>query len=548
MQTDGHVSSGDECIVPVPGTKEPTTSCGGGIFSCSHHVIIHGGTFNNITKNEVAPSAVSPVRMIPISDIDLRHELLVHKHSGLIGRRPERQCVRRVYSAKVDGRNTAMTVAVYQGDGAEEAWRRDVELYMSVRHPNIIQIWGGASWGEINTTMFHGDLVPVKQFVAPYSSIMTAYLYACYHKEWVQVADYFRSTLNQEIGSPECTMWIRSSTGRLCADLVSADPANAIYLYENDIAHRQATFSWTTQSQEASAIDSLTLERYHRICCCTLFHYRATSISTSATVTLGAVISWPSDESKDHIEIIASRIDVDYGGWWLGETRLAEVTENGWTRCKVEDLFDDKIMFILFNDDNSIWLSQASHIFSRCQITSNLEDYALVDKITFKILFSNTGEHPAPGYLFLCPQRDFGVGSLAFRWPDCPAYWSLDPSGVERLSTTEAMSLGFPSIQLSTRLYGISWTTEVYAGLRQFHRAKGFNPDSQDVARHLGKPLFQLYRDMQPFAHVDEWSETEEDGDVHQPNIFMHLQLTLILLLAIFWVYEKVWLEAPGYT
>jgi hypothetical protein len=39
---------------------------------------------------------------------------------------------------------------------------------------------------------------------------------------------------------------------------------------------------------------------------------------------------------------------------------------------------------------------------------------------------------------------------------------------------------------------GTSWQTSAYAGLRKFYQGKGFNPNSQDVARHLGEPLYQV--------------------------------------------------------
>jgi hypothetical protein len=93
------------------------------------------------------------------------------------------------------------------------------------------------------------------------------------------------------------------------------------------------------------------------------------------------------------------------------------------------------------------------------------------------------------GFLFLCPVTDFQTGPSSFRWPECPAYWSLDPSGVERLGMDEATALGFPSLRLTTEILGRFWDASVYAGLRQFHRAKGFDPESQDLARHLGYPL-----------------------------------------------------------
>ncbi|KAJ7742646.1 hypothetical protein B0H16DRAFT_1257439, partial [Mycena metata] len=130
------------------------------------------------------------------------------------------------------------------------------------------------------------------------------------------------------------------------------------------------------------------------------------------------------------------------------------------------------------------WLSQASHVFSRLQIMSNLEDYCVfhlsLPRITFTFTIGNAGGYPLPGYLFLCPQKNFRIGPTSFRWPKCPAYWSLDPSGVDRLSTEEAVRLRFPPFQLGTSTCGRSWDASVYASLRKFHQAKGFNPESQD--------------------------------------------------------------------
>ncbi|KAF8181419.1 hypothetical protein K438DRAFT_1524280, partial [Mycena galopus ATCC 62051] len=97
------------------------------------------------------------------------------------------------------------------------------------------------------------------------------------------------------------------------------------------------------------------------------------------------------------------------------------------------------------------------------------------------------------GFLFLCPPEDFHIGdTMSFKWPDCPAYWSFDPSGTERLSADEAVSFGFPTLVLSRRISRFWWDANMYASLRRFHQAKGFDPDSQDVAQHLGYPLYEL--------------------------------------------------------
>ncbi|KAJ6556265.1 hypothetical protein B0H19DRAFT_947689, partial [Mycena capillaripes] len=102
------------------------------------------------------------------------------------------------------------------------------------------------------------------------------------------------------------------------------------------------------------------------------------------------------------------------------------------------------------------------------------------------------------GYLFVCPPTDLQTGASSFRWPGCPAYWSLDPLGGKRLSTNEVTRLGFPSIEFKVGACRRSWDASVYDGLRQFHRAKGFDPDSQDVARHLGYPLYQISSHGEP--------------------------------------------------
>jgi hypothetical protein len=125
-----------------------------------------------------------------------------------------------------------------------------------------------------------------------------------------------------------------------------------------------------------------------------------------------------------------------------------------------------------------------------------------VDNIYFRIRIPATPQNGPSGYLFLCPAKYFQTGPSSFRWPDCPAYWSVDPEGVQRLSPEETAGLGFPTIQMNLTATGDSWDANVYTGLRQFHQAKGFDPDSQDVARYLGHRIFQLPAEIDPpFAH-----------------------------------------------
>jgi hypothetical protein len=57
--------------------------------------------------------------MIPFGDIDLQREVNLKCHSGVVDRRHVHG-VRRVYTANIEGRRSSATVAIYQGDGAEE--------------------------------------------------------------------------------------------------------------------------------------------------------------------------------------------------------------------------------------------------------------------------------------------------------------------------------------------------------------------------------------------------------------------------------------------
>ncbi|KAJ7816255.1 hypothetical protein B0H13DRAFT_1663513, partial [Mycena leptocephala] len=118
--------------------------------------------------------------------------------------------------------------------------------------------------------------------------------------------------------------------------------------------------------------------------------------------------------------------------------------------------------------------------------------------------------HRPEGYLFVCPARNFQVGTSSFRWPDCPAFWSLDPAGIERLSLEDAKILGFPVIHAETVIHGVCWDDAVYTGLRRFQRAKGFNQDAQDLAKDLGYPLYELSNRLDgPFVY-GEYTRTAD--------------------------------------
>ncbi|KAF7336128.1 hypothetical protein MVEN_02160000 [Mycena venus] len=214
--------------------------------------------------------------------------------------------------------------------------------------------------------------------------------------------------------------------------------------------------------------------------------------------------------------------------------------ENGWTRYRACDIGKRTLRLHLWYWNLECWLSQANYVFGRHQISENFQDYVVVDDIAFEICLS--AECHSPGYLFVAPVKDFETGPSSFRWPDYPLYWSLDASGGKRLSAEAADELGFPALQLNTSIGGKFWDTDIYAGLFRFHHGKGFDPTSDEVARHLGDQLYQVsgktdcqvgQEDEEGLISVyaeDKQLEPFTSHDEPPPafGLTMYLQMTLI--------------------
>ncbi|KAJ7670185.1 hypothetical protein DFH06DRAFT_1468816 [Mycena polygramma] len=270
---------------------------------------------------------------------------------------------------------------------------------------------------------------------------------------------------------------------------------------------------------EAAVMDALTLDDYHELCHRYLHHSSFYFISAGVAVSLGVVVSWiPSN----HYVGIASLpyACVDIFDWNLSRREgpvSGAVLENGWRRFHTHDVVDHTISLQCGPaGDGWHWPCQANYIFNYHRITSNLNDYVLVlmNYIYFLIRISKNRAALPASFLFVCPPGAFFTGQFSYCWPECPAYWSLDPSGVERFTIEEAIELGFPTLQFSTYIDGRSWDSSVYAGLRKFHQAKGFDPYSQDVARHLGHHLYQPAANVYaPFAHIDDADASSGDED-----------------------------------
>ncbi|KAJ7356792.1 hypothetical protein DFH08DRAFT_465447 [Mycena albidolilacea] len=143
---------------------------------------------------------------------------------------------------------------------------------------------------------------------------------------------------------------------------------------------------------------------------------------------------------------------------------------------------------------------QANHIFSRLNIAALHSQYVFVYRIRLDvhILPLKLVQPPAvpsesKAFLFICPPASLlSSDGTQFQIPERLAYWSFDPNGAQPLTTIDTLKFGLPLIAPSLEVVSKKFDGSVYTGLHQFHRGKGFDPESQDVTRHEGHPLFCL--------------------------------------------------------
>ncbi|KAF7373993.1 hypothetical protein MSAN_00612200 [Mycena sanguinolenta] len=404
----------------------------------------------------------------------------------------------RLYAAKVSTENR--TVMMYKGDNAEERWTEDILRYSHLRNPNFLQLFGyvtGTSQTRSYAAVFYGVMIPFEQFMSQHRKyhFLTVDIWAYFDEESEAVEDAFISTFDRVLGPHETGYLIDMSNNRICADLIP--PAKPIlpspWIPNICVPRPKDIMAMADPKREDMIISSLPIEQYYELCNSHLSQSESVIVPPSTTAKLGAIVHPFQSESPVEIAFVPG-IDCDLKEGWRG-WEMNQVMENGWTRCNSEDFFREPIggltLDVRFPLSPNVWLSQANRILSR-HFNSNPRNCVFVEQISFHLTMKPPNEPKPEGYLFVCPPAFFKAASCSFRWPDCPTYWALDPEGLKKLETEEARNHGFPQVELTTTIVQRTWDSAVYSGLRRLHEAKGFNPDSREIARSLGYLDYQL--------------------------------------------------------
>ncbi|KAF8209375.1 hypothetical protein K438DRAFT_1810924 [Mycena galopus ATCC 62051] len=225
---------------------------------------------------------------------------------------------------------------------------------------------------------------------------------------------------------------MRRSTGRLCVELAAessdditfgTEAIDSLFTIENPNSLDDVT-------KESTAIASFELAQYYKECYREWGYQTSKLVSKDAELTVGAIICRGSLEDDDEWIEIASLATPNF--WYtpwstFWPIRSDQETENEWARYAARDVMGGVISCEVLADVEPAWFSQASHIFTQSQITSDYENYALVDSIEFQLDIAQLADAPPARYLFICPVEDFRTGPNSFRWPEYPVYWSLAP-------------------------------------------------------------------------------------------------------------------------
>ncbi|KAJ7429567.1 hypothetical protein B0H11DRAFT_2143030 [Mycena galericulata] len=132
----------------------------------THDLRSHAASFKDI-EEDVLLFKPSELHL----DFDTVHLSIVTLGQRVGEAQADQKCVKvRMYGAKVGSAKVA-TARVYDGEHADQMWRRDLELFSAhLRVPGIAQIYGMCKSPRLQALIFHDELVPIDIYAATLNS------------------------------------------------------------------------------------------------------------------------------------------------------------------------------------------------------------------------------------------------------------------------------------------------------------------------------------------------------------------------------------------
>ncbi|KAF7340329.1 Reverse transcriptase-RNase H-integrase [Mycena venus] len=522
------------------------------------HYDVHAEYFT--VNNRIGTTATQTrdnFRYVNLGDLILYDEIdkqnvverrpIYHKKTGALIRHVELVVgTRRVYRARIYKCQDPMTVIAYN-DSEFEQRRAEVQKAQQYRHPSLAQLFGFTCSAGLNAFIYHDDIMTISQIQKMHaqSTLASLYIKDQMWQQFYAAQSYWKQNTGEDIDYLLGTAWIRLSTGKLCLD-IGDGVERCIDIWSSLARHMSAelpSFKLMENELHAKLLCALKLNEFHAMVTFASSHNSSGNLpSSTKTITIPSIcitddrgdfqshqlltISFPNHLPPNDIYVghwNSYLLDNDYVGPWHSGPLHDEIMPTGWTR--VEYLDNPELLLLwmpvqLHGENNVMkwWVSQRNYVCKHLQCAIGAEeDYQplhLITRIDFVCILdtrldsftlqgtfmTNAPQHQVYLFLFL-PQVELLDGQFTIMNPDDSEkyYWAFDPTGLDRLTHEMAEDIGLPTPQFSVKITGWRGNESTLDMIREFHAAKGFDPDSQDVAIAMGYPLVDI-KDIQKWA------------------------------------------------
>ncbi|KAK7007497.1 hypothetical protein R3P38DRAFT_2792265 [Favolaschia claudopus] len=456
------------------------------LFYRAKNLSISGGTFNFTTTTTALPDFEN-FRRIPLGD------LIVERNLGVVQnlRRHGRNTItlRRVHVAKVFGFTAPFTAAMYEGNNAKEEW----DEYISI-HTRL----------SLYAAVFHQGKAILGVAVGRSKDLI-------------------------RLNSKQCTPWLHR-TGLVCFEVAHSDVRYSRFSISGSCEDPHVRQAWSQHSYDTALHSpeyllpphefpnmpsSIDFDDYYRSLSrdLKLPKYRYTTLKNTASVRISSWVIFDGERTgrevaflirpeevfvvckSCHDDLVFNRESVKDGGWY----RFPRTQDGTGIELNEQTLFTMHLHRDSAERADQAWLSQAGYVLS--QLGLDFDVCSVVRRIKVKAIIHPSKPSIDEAELFLPPLSAFlALGCTHLQYPTLQTeqpFW-FDPISKQPLSGKTAQELGLPEIEIAIRVKSQYLDQSTLKSLREFHRAKGFAPDTQDIAKQLKNPLYYFGNEGDP--------------------------------------------------
>ncbi|KAJ7768010.1 hypothetical protein B0H14DRAFT_358721 [Mycena olivaceomarginata] len=416
-----------------------------------------------------------------------------------------------------------------------------------------------------STRAYHDDMVKIPQIQKMHAQSILASRYVNFKmQQHFEAAElYWEDTTGNNVGELPGTAWIRLSTGKLCLDI--GDGVKLYWEVRSDLRwhytlHEFPSFKVTEDELHAKLLRVLKFDDFYAMFEFSPLQYFGHYLpSSTESITLPSIrISGDWADFKSD-QLLANpfpnhvTLNEIYMQPWQSYPSQNEGIPTGWTRVEHQDNpnLDSRHLSAYCRIEHPAashvekwWLSQQAYVHKHLQgvivadvplrLITGIHFYYILNHQLDGFTLRGTFMTHAPSdkvYLFLFPPQVKILDNqlTVINLPDAEKYyWAFDPAGLDQLTHEIAEDIGLPTPEFRIEPWGLLLEEEETNLIHEFHAAKGFDPESQDVAVVVRCPLVDIEamkRSTQELTEQHSMIDPDTDSDEVEDEIYYSLAL-----------------------